>query len=128
MKFIRSMLGYMITGMFVFSFWGIVLDGSLGVLGGIIAAFIIIGLAWFMNHHLGLIHHNPDSGFVDQGLGVGFTGLFAGTFAGIFIQNDGGKAFFDAMPTLIIVLLGAIVGGYLAALVEADMEKDKGGK
>lgn len=128
MKFLRGVIGYMITGLLVFSSWGQILSGELGVFGGILAGFLLIGVAWFMNHHLGLIYHAPNSGFVDQGLGVGFTGLFQGLFTGLLITKDNGKAFFDALPTLVIVVLGACVGGYLAALVEADLAKDKGDK
>ena len=71
MKFVRSTIGYMLAGMLVMSIWGGVLNGEFGTLGGILAGFFIIGLAWFVNHFLGLIHHAPTSGFIDLGLGVG---------------------------------------------------------
>ncbi|NLW29491.1 MAG: hypothetical protein GXY98_06335 [Erysipelothrix sp.] len=128
MKFLRSIIGYMFAGMLVFSFWGFGMDSSFGVFGGVLSAFVIIGFAWFLNHHLGLIHHGPNSAFVDLGLGVGMTGLFRGTFDGLLNQNVGLQNFTDALPTLAIVIIGAAIGGYVAALVEADLAKDKGGK
>lgn len=123
MKLVRSTIGYMIAGIIVMSVWGGVIT-NLGTVGGILAGFLIIGLAWFTNHHLGLIYHGPESGFVDLGLGVGLTGIFRDMFIGMF-QGEGPSRLFNAMPTLFLVLLGAVIGGYMAALVERDMNHDK---
>lgn len=127
MKFVRSVIGYMFAGMLVFTIWGMGMSADWGVLAGILSAFLIIGLAWFLNHHLGLIYHGDNSAFVDLGLGVGMTGLFRDTFDGLLNQNVGMQNFVDAIPTLIVVIIGAVIGGYLAALVEGDLAKDKGG-
>lgn len=130
MKLLRSTIGYMIAGTIVMSVWGGVIEG-LGTVGGILAGFLIIGLAWFLNHHIGLIYHGPNSGFVDLGLGVGLTGIFRDMWIGML--REGGSVATGlgevgkALPTLLIVVLGAIVGGYLAAMVERDLNRDKGG-
>lgn len=124
MKFVRSTIGYMIAGMIVMSVWGGVINGEIGTVGGILAGFLIIGLAWFLNHHLGLIHHGPHSGFVDLGLGVGMTGLFRDMW--ISVLSEGTVAnLTDALPTLALVIVGGVIGGILAAIVERDMNKDK---
>ena len=116
MKFLRAVLGYAIAGMIVMSVWGEFV-GVWGIIGGWLAAFAIIGPMWFMNHFLGLIHHDADSGFVDIGLGIGFTGLFRDTF------GVGFDAFMAAMQTLALVAVGAILGVFVAAKVEECMEK-----
>lgn len=119
MKFLRAVLGYAIAGMIVMSVWGAFAGvEGFGIIGGWLAAFAIIGPMWFMNHFLGLIHHDADSGFVDMGLGIGFVGLFRDTFG-----PGGMDAFMAALPTLGLVAVGAILGGLVAAKVEENMEK-----
>lgn len=117
MKFLRSTIGYMIAGMIVMSVWG-AFGNAYGIIGGYFAAFIIIGPMWFMNHYVGLIHHESDSAFVDMGLGIAICGIF----------RDGFLFGFDSVaasiPTFLLVVLGATIGGLVAAKVEEDMEKD----
>lgn len=122
MKLVRSTIGYMFAGMIVMSVWGGVIEG-LGTIGGILAGFFIIGAMWFMNHHLGLIYHGPQSGFVDLGLGVGLTGIFRDMWIGV-LEGNGLVNLIDSLPTLLFVLVGAVIGGYLAAMVERDLNKD----
>lgn len=117
MKFLRAVLGYAIAGMIVMSVWGPFV-GVWGIIGGWLAAFAIIGPMWFLNHFLGLIHHDADSGFVDMGLGIGLVGLFRDTFG-----LEGVDTFMAAMPTLGLVAVGAILGGFVAAKIEENMEK-----
>jgi hypothetical protein len=112
----------MFAGMIVMSVWGGVIEG-LGTIGGILAGFLIIGVMWFLNHHLGLVYHGPQSGFVDLGMGVGFTGIFRDMW--ISILGDGNiNALTDSLPTIAFVVIGALIGGYLAAMVERDLNKD----
>lgn len=117
MKWIRSIIGYFFAGTLVFSIWGAVLTSDLGHFGGIIAGMLIIGPMWFLNHSLNLVGHGPDSGFVDLGMGVGIAGMANDSYANI--QN-----LVDAVPTIVIVLAGAIFGGVIAALVEKDIAED----
>lgn len=131
MKLMRATIGYMIAGTIVMSVWGGVIISEMGTLGGILAGFFIIGLAWFLNHHIGLIYHGPNSGFVDLGLGVGLTGIFRDMWIGMLqpggsVANGLGEVG-KALPTLLLVVVGAVLGGYLAAMVERDLNKDKGG-
>lgn len=130
MKLLRSTLGYMIAGAIVMSVWGGVLDLANGTLGGILAGFFIIGLAWFLNHYIGLIQHGPNSGFVDLGLGVGMTGIFKDMWVKILTEDVGAgmAGLGETLPTLLLVVLGGLIGGYLAAKVEEDLEREKGGE
>ncbi|MGB7595530.1 MAG: hypothetical protein WBL80_08185 [Erysipelotrichaceae bacterium] len=117
MKFLRAVLGYMIAGMFVMAVWGkMASDPSFGIFGGWFAALSIIGIMWFMNHFLGMIHHDADSSFVDQGLGIALTGIFRDVF-----MKDGVNTLVSSLPTLGLVAVGAVIGGVLAYLVEKDM-------
>lgn len=122
MKFFRSVLGYMIAGMIVMSVWGAFVGvESFGIIGGWLAAFVIIGPMWYVNHYLGLIYHEDGSTWVDMGLGIALVGIFRDVF--LF---DGVATFMAAVPTMLLVSLGAVLGGFAAAKVGADMAK--GGK
>jgi len=57
MKHLGTIVGAAIAGMFVMSVWG-ELAGAYGLVGGWFAAFIIIGVMWFMNHFVGLINND----------------------------------------------------------------------
>ncbi|MER2002240.1 MAG: hypothetical protein ABS896_06465 [Carnobacterium inhibens] len=116
MKFLRSTLGYMIAGMVVMTVWdGFV--GPYGIVGGFFAAFIIIGPMWFMNHYVGLIDNPDEFAFVDMAVGIGITGIFRD----IFMKGVG--EFVASVPTLLLVILGAVIAGLVAAAIEKDMEK-----
>ena len=118
MKFLRAVVGYAVAGMIVMTVWGAFAGvEGFGIIGGWLAAFAIIGPMWFLNHFLGLIHHDADSGWVDMGLGIGLVGLFRDTF------GMGFSYFTAAMPTLLLVAVGAILGGFVAAKFEENMEK-----
>lgn len=118
MKFLRAVVGYAIAGMIVMTVWGAFAGvEGFGIIGGWLAAFAIIGPMWYMNHFLGLIHHDADSGWVDMGLGIGLVGLFRDTF------GMGFDYFLAAMPTLLLVAVGAVIGGFVAAKIEENMEK-----
>lgn len=117
MKFFRSFLGYMIAGVFVMSVWdGLV--GAAGIFGGYLAAIILIGPLWFMNHYLNLVDNKDGVAFVDMGLAIGVCGIFRDAFI------HGGEALTSSLPTIGIVALGAIAGGLVATAIERDMAKD----
>lgn len=117
MKFFRAFLGYMIAGMFVMAVWG-ELSGAGGIFGGYLAATIIIGPMWFMNHYVNLVGNADDAAFVDMGLAIGFAGIFRDVFMNDFSALTG------ALPTIFIVALGAVCGGLVAALIEKNMAKE----
>lgn len=117
MKFLRGMIGYMIAGLIVMSVW----DGygaSYGIIGGYFAAFIIIGPMWFLNHYVGLIENPDEDAFVDMAVGIGIAGI-----ARDFFINGMGELV-ASVPTLLLVILGAAIGGTVAALIEKNMEEN----
>lgn len=120
MKFVRSTLGFMIVGMLVMTAFDAFAE-QYGIVGGVFAAFIVIGPMWFMNHYVGLIENVDGNAFVDMAVGIGLTGIFRDTFM------KGIPALVETIPTLSLVVLGAVLAGFVAAAIETDMEKDAAG-
>lgn len=118
MKFFRSTIGFMIAGVLVMSIWDS-LVGDHGRLGGFLAAFVIIAPMWFMNHRVGLIKNEEGHAFVDMALAIGLTGIARDFFI------KGSDAFVGSIPTILLLSLGAIIGGLVAATIEKDMEAEK---
>ncbi|MBX8935535.1 Lin0368 family putative glycerol transporter subunit [Enterococcus gilvus] len=116
MKFLRSMVGYMIAGTIVMSVWNEL--GSFGIFGGYLAAGIIIGPMWFMNHYLNLTGNEDDAAFVDMGLAIGVCGIARDSFM------HGASAFSASLPTIALVVVGAALGGIVAAAFEKSVAKE----
>jgi hypothetical protein len=108
-KHLFTIIGTAIAGMFVMSVWG-AFSGAYGIGGGWFAGFLIIGSMWYMNHYLGV--HNNDGAWVDMALGIGTAGLMRGVF------ENGISVGVDALPTLLFVAIGGILGGVTAVAFE----------
>ncbi|MBC1482773.1 Lin0368 family putative glycerol transporter subunit [Listeria immobilis] len=121
MKFFRGTIGYCIAGMLVMSVWT-PLATDYGIFGGYLAAFIIIGPMWFMNHYVGLIENDEDAAFVDMAVGIGICGIMRD----VFIQ--GGSELVTSLPTIGLVAIGAVLAGIVSAIIEKDMAKKKEAK
>lgn len=117
MKLFRSTLGYCIAGTVVMSVWGPL--QYIGMWGGFLAATIIIGPMWFMNHYTNLVGNDDDASFVDMGLAIAICGITRDS------AMQGIEALISSLPTIILVTIGATLGGIAAALVEKDMAKKK---
>ncbi len=105
MKFIRSTVGFTIAGMFVMSIWGNWV-GLYGNLGGWLAALVIIGPMWFLNHYIGLVDNPGDYAFVDMAWGIAWVGIMRDVF------GTAGKTFdftrlIESLPTIGLVTIGA---------------------
>jgi hypothetical protein len=121
MIFIRNLLGYFIAGLCAMYLWGKVVDLlNIGIIGNWIAAVVIVGPLWYINHHVGLIKNSDESAFVDMAVGIGFAGIFKGLFLGA-----GWSGFVQTLPTLILVIAGGSFGGYLATVVEKIRKIDE---
>jgi hypothetical protein len=111
MKHLGTIFGTAIAGMFGMSVWG-EFAGSYGIAGGWFAGFAIIGTMWFLNHFVGI--HNNDGAWVDMALGIGV----AGTTKDLFLGNATMAATF---PTWIVVIIGGVVGGFTAYMLESKV-------
>lgn len=115
MKYFRTIVGAAIAGIFVMSVWGAFV-GKYGIGGGWFAGFIIIGTMWFMNHYIGLIENPAGAGAVDMAMGIGI----AGTTRDMFLAGSITPGI-NAMPTILLVVLGGIAGGICAAMFSANL-------
>ncbi len=118
MKMIRSIIGYAIAPIYVFTVWGAFVN-DLGVIGGWIAGFAIIGPLWFIMHYSNIIPQSTKAAFVDIGLAIGVGGIAQGVFSGLGVQG-----LIEALPTILILSLGAIVGGYAASTVSKSIKEE----
>ncbi|OPJ65457.1 Lin0368 family putative glycerol transporter subunit [Clostridium chromiireducens] len=117
MRFLRNTFGYFLAATVINGLWGIFLD-EFGLFGTYGAAFFLTGSMWCVNHYIGLIKHDNDSAFVDMGLGVAI-GLIAKNY-----MVNGSESLINSVPTLLYVVIGAALGGYMAVLMEKHiMEK-----
>ncbi|QZY53675.1 Lin0368 family putative glycerol transporter subunit [Crassaminicella profunda] len=116
MKHIGTICGTAIAGMFVMSVWGAFSD-AYGIAGGWFAGLAIIGIMWFLNHFLGV--HNNDGAWIDMALGIGVCGTMRDVF------RHGVDAGISSLPTLGVVIVGAIVGGLTAYKIEVYLAEKK---
>jgi hypothetical protein len=110
MKYFSTIIGSAICGALVFAIWPEMWK-SYGIMGGWLAATILISIAWYMNHWLGVIH-NPDGRiWVDQGFAVCSAGIAWG-----IVRFDAVPA--QCLPTLICLAIGGALGGWAAIHVK----------
>lgn len=106
-KYLSTFIGSAICGGFCFGIWPEMWK-TYGLLGGWMAAVLIIGVTWYMNHYNGVIS-NPDGKlWLDQGWCIGTAGIAWG------IVRFGGDI--SAVLTTIPTLLCCLVGGGLAGV------------
>lgn len=109
MKYLSTVIGSAICGALVFGIWPEMWK-SYGIMGGWLAAAILISIAWFMNHWLGIIHNPAGKIWADQGWAVGAAGIAWG-------MVRFGASFTGSIPTLICCLIGGGLAGVAAVAV-----------
>ncbi len=109
MKRVGTFIGSFIVGLVIMGAWS-AFSSNHGVIGGWLAALVIVFPTWFMNHSCGLIAQ--DGAWVDQGLALGAAGFVKG------LVLDGAGAGIEAMPLLLVVIAGGAVGGILADKID----------
>lgn len=119
MKALRGIIGFALAAIFALTFWGTFVD-SYGIIGGWIVALAIIGPLWFLNHYIGLIPQDPKASFVDMGLGIGIGGIVRD-----FFLNDGLNSVVSSLPTILLVIVGASIGGFVAAKVQQSLDAEE---
>ena len=117
MAILRTAIGGTIAGLFAGGIWG-AFAGEYGILGGWAAALVIIGLMWFMNHYVGLIHNSSEGSFVDMATAIGTTCIVRDLFM------NGASELPASMPTFVFLAIGGCIGGYLASVVQKSMDKE----
>ena len=133
-----TIFGAFIFGFIVITCWGQLVE-KVGIAGGWMAGFFIVGTCWVLNHklpgvgfssagwvvdggyyQLGLIHQAFEGGgaWIDMGFGAG-TALLVKT--ALDARDTGevtfGGAISKCSPRLITALIGGLLGGALIGLV-----------
>lgn len=119
MKVLRSIIGGFIAATLISGGWGVFTE-KLGDIGGILAAAILVGTMWFLNHYIGLIPNKKNSAFVDMGIAIG-----VGCIVRDVIKVKDIQEVVASMPTLIFVILGGCIGGTLSVIVKKDMKSSE---
>lgn len=101
-----------VVGAFIFPFvirmiWGKMVD-SWGPIGGWVAAAMIVGTIWTLNHGVGLMTQSGDV-WVDMGLAAG-VGVFVASVA------RGGKVD-KATTNILAAIVGGLIGGLLLSFI-----------
>lgn len=118
MLYFKSVIGFLLASLFIMSdLWGEF--ASIGIFGGYLAAIIIVSPMWYLNHSVGLIENDNRAAWVDMAWGIAIAGTLRDTFI------NGFDALTSALPTLSIVILGAIAGGISVGLIEKHMAKSR---
>jgi hypothetical protein len=111
MTFVRTIFGAFIAAIILNTSWMFFVN-HFGLFGGWIAAFALTGTLWFINHHLGLIYNGDGAAFIDMGLGIAISILTRDTL------TNGLYTLKTSMPTLACLLIGAILAGISAGLIQ----------
>jgi hypothetical protein len=112
-KYLGTMVGGAIAGVFVFNVWGILAGTeALGDAGGWLGGLLIVGFIWTVNHYIGAYQLPEGAAPVDMAIAIGV----AGTMQGVF--NPDVASITTALPTLFWVAVGSILGGIFAAMVQ----------
>lgn len=117
-KLLATFIGSAVCGALVFGIWPEMWK-SYGIMGGWLAATIIIGIAWYMNHWLGVISNPNGKIWADQGLAVGAAGV-----AWAVVRFD--AVFWQCLPTLICCAIGGILAAAAAAAVKKVLPRYNG--
>lgn len=119
MRLIRATIGGFIAAVVINGSWRVFTE-RLGPLGGIVAAIILVGTMWFLNHYIGLIPNEKNCAFIDMGIAVGIACIVRD-----IINLRSSEEILSSIPTLALVIIGGIIGGILSVFIKIDMIKGK---
>ncbi|WP_438272906.1 Lin0368 family putative glycerol transporter subunit [Streptococcus huangxiaojuni] len=91
-------------------------------LAGFVAAIIAIGPLWYLVHYKGMVQLKTGDIGVDMGFGIA---------TAVFIRDAldyGWTGILKSFPTLLLVVIGAALGGFGAYCVERLLSKKREGK
>ena len=115
-KYLGTMVGGAIAGVFVFNIWGILIGATQSDAGGWLGGLLVVGFIWSVNHYIGAYQLPDGAVAVDMAVAIGIAGTMNGVFAG--------KPIGAALPTLLWVAVGAVLGGVFAAMVQDAIEEE----
>ncbi|HIP75530.1 MAG TPA: hypothetical protein EYH13_05310 [Thermococcus paralvinellae] len=134
MKFGKILTGIMagaIAGVGVFTIWPSMLS-LIPWFGGFIAAGIIITTAFLLNHYVSAFPNEEKTAWVDMALSIWLSALLGG-IVGYSAQAGGivrvangifnGANILGAIPTIVLEIIGASIGGYLIVAFERSQKE-----
>ena len=107
-KYVGTLVGGAIAGVFVFSIWGLFTE-AFGTAGGWLGGPLVVALVWALNHYIGAFHLPDGAVAIDMAVAIGVAGTMNGVFSG--------KPIAAALPTLMWMSVGAVLGGIFASIV-----------
>ncbi len=116
-RFVGTFFGQAIAGVWVFTIWPPMWQ-TYGVFGGWLAGFVVIGTMWFLNHYVGLTYNAEGAASVDMAVGIGIAGI-----VGPIIKE--GATIGSSLPTLLYVVIGAIIGGVVGNWLDKHIEQSE---
>jgi hypothetical protein len=111
-KYVSTAIGTAITGAMGFAIWP-VLWQTWGIIGGYMAAILVVPVMWYMNHRCGLIYNRDDAAWVDMAWGIALGGVVWS-----IVRRDMSVDIRQALPTLVCALIGGGMGGVAAEMVK----------
>ena len=117
-KYLSTFCGAAICGGFAFGIWP-ELWKTYGIMGGWLAATLIIGIMWYMNHYNGVISNPEGKIWLDQGWCIGAAGIAWGI---VRFRGDI-SAFMLAVPTLVCCLIGGALAGFVVWIIRSHNNK-----
>lgn len=111
MKWLRSVGAYALAAFIVQLSWAKIAT-PFGLLAGLVGAIVAIGPAWYLAHYRQLIAFDEDNPAIDMGGAIATCVLVRSIF------NAPTLSFFNNVPTLFLIALGATIGGFTAAKIE----------
>ncbi|MXQ48065.1 hypothetical protein GRB29_01345 [Streptococcus pneumoniae] len=107
----RAILAYAFAATAIGILWP-TFAAPFGAWAGVVAGAVVIGPVWYLVHYRGLIPQGSERKAVDMGGAIG-TSVLVKTA----LSSDS-QALFQALPTLLLVLIGAALAGCLMAYLE----------
>lgn len=102
-----TLLGAMVFGFLCNFIWGKLVD-HFGPIGGWVAAGVLVGTVWSLNHGVGLIVQSGKI-WVDMGFAAFAGGLVCSTMNGAKISKS--------VPTVLSVMVGGLIAGSALSVI-----------
>jgi uncharacterized membrane protein YfcA len=118
MTFIKTTLGYFLAALITATIWPFLVN-TFGLIGGFLAAPLLITPLWYLNHRKGLIYQPKEAVFIDMSLAIAVSAWLRD-----MLRNDI-NGFTLSLPTLITVSIAGIFAGLFVVFVNRYWEKQK---
>ncbi|MDQ0223065.1 Lin0368 family putative glycerol transporter subunit [Streptococcus moroccensis] len=116
MKWFKSVSAYFFAALTVPLLWSLI-GGPFGVWSGFVAGFLVLGPVWYLVHYREWIATRQGGSPIDMGLTIAVAILTKD------IVQKGPKDIEWSLLTILIVSVGAVLGGWLAFTLDHKWRK-----